>query len=368
MHWIKRHLKLFCAALGGLAFIGGAVFLMMRFGANSLQEKENFSKAKKEVEEILSPSSPRPSQENISKFIQSGKLVEQFIAEADKNIKAGSVQQFDPSIFIRQMIKEIGEMNRRAKEAKVELPNTSTNAVAMFHFTFGHLVDKTELPKNRLSELNIAIGDIKGLTAVLFGSHIRSLDKIQRIRLLDEDAEGAASTSPYLMDDLASYVNEVVTVHPYRIEFKSLSGGLSQVLSGMASADSVYVVRSVSVTTADPNDFNNNNSGSGGPGGMGGGPGGMGGGPGGIGGGLGGGPAGGIGGVGRPGGGAGVGQPAGAGVGNLSLAQINYLVSQGFGTMAAVTVLDEKLLKISMQVDVIRRKTVAKPQSPAPGK
>lgn len=350
---------LFCALLGGLGFIGGAVFLKLKGSEVSLKEKENFSKAKKDVEDILSPNNPRPSQENISKFIQSGKMVEQFIAEADKNIKAGAVQQIDPSIFVRQMIKEVSEMNRRAKEGKVELPNTSTNAQAMFHFTFGHLVDKTELPKNRLPELGVAIGDIKGLTTVLFGSQIRSLDKIQRIRVLDEDAEGAASTSPYLMDDLASYTNEVVTVHPYRIEFKTLSGGLSLVLSGMAAADSVYVVRSVGVATADLSDLQDNKSDGGG---MGGGPGGPGGGIGGI---------GGIGGSGGRIGGVGPGQPAGGGgaggAGKLTPAQINYLVNAGFGTMAAVTVLDEKLLKVSMHVDVIRRKLSSKPQRPAPG-
>ena len=359
---------LFCAALVGFGFVGGAVFLMLKGSEASKKQSEEFSKVEKEVKEILDPKNPQPSNENISKFIKSAELVKLFIAEADKNIKSGAAEQFDPDGFIRQMNKEIREMNRQAKEAKVLLPNTSTNSQAMFHFTFEHLVDKTELSKDRLPELSTAIGDIKRLTAVLFGSHIRSLDKIQRIRVMEDDSKGSASTSPYLMDDLSSYTNEVVVVHPYRIEFKALSGGLSQVLSGMAAADTVFVVRSVSVATADASDFKESGGGGGGfGGGFGagpGGPGGLGGGPGGPGG-LGGGP-GGPGGLG--GGPGGAGNPVGGGgVGALTKAQINYLVSQGFGTAAAITVLDEKLLNVAMHVDVVRRKSASNLQGAARG-
>jgi len=259
--------------------------------------------------------------------------------------------------FSRHLVEVIDELNQRAREANVGVITNSTNATVKipYNFTFAYLRSSPQLSRDKLPILNEQLRDIHAISGVLFQSGIQSITSIKRTRVCNEDF--AARAGPQYLDSRIVYTNELASVHPYQVNFRSLSGNLARVLNGLAmETNNLMVVRKMEIRDPDAKQTP----------GMGGG--GM--------------SSGRFPGAGNPPGG-GFGSPPGGGSGFpgfggppeggnspssriLAPSYLNALIQMGYGTQGVTNVINESIFEVELEIDVLRRAATVNEPAPTP--
>jgi len=386
--YMKRHALVIGGLLLALGFVGYGVKFSGEAKARIGEADTAFTEAKGRRDNIFNPPVYKVDDENITRFQDETSKLGNLITSAEVIIaNEQELVPFTDSIkFTAHMGNVIKQLNMKAKERGVKLPKDPDNTSDVkfsYYFTFFEVITKKHgVPESKMDELHVQLEDVETIVSILLNSRIQSIEMFQRNRVTKEDL--AARSAKDYVDDRKKYQNSVAVIRPYRIRFRCLSGGIANVLSGLAKEKLFHVVRKVEVSQASSSSAAGGMGGMGDPGAMGGaggfgeggeggleggleggpggGPGGgRGGGIGGPGGGLEGGPGGGFGAAGGPGG-EGMGGPGGAqaSAGSTSIpltaAEHQLLeVAIGLATPKAKNVMREKLLEVTIDLDVIRK-------------
>jgi len=371
IYYIKRH----GLVIIGLLLAGGFVGYGFKFkgDAQARVEEANsaFDAAKENRQKIYNPADRiKIDRLNVTRLQEDTGNLDELIDGAESVISSGeALVPFGNSIeFKRHLASVIRQLSLKAKESGVKLLSDPENKSVWkdldYFFTFYEVMTKTHgVPENMMGELQIQLKDVETIINIVLDSRVQSLELLQRNPVTGLDFSAPNKRDYINVQDRNKYTNSVAVVRPYRIKFHCLSGGIANVLSGLAKEELFYVVRKLEVTQAKA-------STAGGSGGMGmgmgmGDGGGMGGDPGGgfgePGGGRGGGfgePGGGDPG-GGPGGGGGVGgAQASSGTVSIPLTPSEHQLLETaiqLATPKAKSVMREELLEVTIDVDVIRK-------------
>ena len=245
--YLKRHLLGIVGLLLSIGFIVGGIMFKGKFADKVTGAEEAYSNAKKKRDEIQgSANETKVDGANVAVLGDVADEYRKFIANAGQVLKKESFPVMKSNDFLNLMTQTIVLLNQEATNNLVKVRNDLlTRSDINFSFTFAPLMEQAEIAEDKIPELQVQMEDIKTISQVLFESQVRSLELLQRNRVTTEDF--AALQNPNYLDIRDKYTNSISVVRPYRIKFRSLSGGIAKVLSGFAKQETFYTIRTMEV-------------------------------------------------------------------------------------------------------------------------
>ena len=246
--YLKRHLLGIVGLLLSIGFIIGGIMFKGKFADKVTGAEEAYSNAKKKRDEIQgSANETKVDGANVAVLGDVADEYRKFIADAGQVLKKESFPAMKSNDFLNLMTQTIVLLNQEATNNLVKVRNDLLKRSDInFSFTFAPLMEQAEIAEDKIPELQVQMEDIKTISQVLFESQVRSLELLQRNRVTTEDF--AALQNPNYLDIRDKYTNSISVVRPYRIKFRSLSGGIAKVLSGFAKQETFYTIRTMEVT------------------------------------------------------------------------------------------------------------------------
>lgn len=246
MDWIKRNPLFVIGAGVALLLMVGAGFYTWSGWSNNSKAAEEINSKYEELK-ALSNRTPNPGSGSVDN-IKTARTQQQQALEIIA--KAGS--RFAPIPAIPALAP--GETNVTAEAFAYglattiyRLQNGATNAGVIlpprYNFSFEQQSRALNFAPGSVASLAVQLGEVNAITEVLIAAKINSLESIQRERVSSDDMAGPATD--YI--NLHSETNELAILSPYQITFRSFTPELASVLCGFAGSSHGIIVKSVNV-------------------------------------------------------------------------------------------------------------------------
>jgi hypothetical protein len=242
MPWIQKNLTLVLGGLVGLVLLGGSAFFLY---TQSTREAAVHAALEEKREEWnrLNSLNPYPDEKNIRSVREEAARVEKLAVALKENLKAAEVQPVTDTFTLKVLIETtISQLKQEAEAAGVNLPDR-------YAFTFQKLREMPQFDSNGIPKLAEQVAQISALCRVLFDAKIHSLDQIRRPAILKDEG----GSSEYLTKKAVTNRNLIVRA-PYDVAFRAFSSELAGVLRGLAALDQVVAIKTINVepTTLPP--------------------------------------------------------------------------------------------------------------------
>jgi hypothetical protein len=254
MDWIKRNLYFLIGSVVALALMGLAGwYLYSKWEANNTllgQLDEQYAKLKRLYEQ-----KPHPGSGNVDN-IQAAKDQQKQLRAWTK--KACEHFQRIPPIPLTQsgkvtaqeftyaLSRTIDQLQRAANSANVTLPPKNSTTGQTYSFSFEEQRPKLNFAAGSLDPLSVQLGEVKVICDVLLQAKVNSLDALRRERVSEDDQKGPQTD--YIADK--STTNELAVLTPYELTFRCFSSELASALAGFASSPYGLIVKTINVEQA----------------------------------------------------------------------------------------------------------------------
>jgi hypothetical protein len=246
MSWLKRNLFFVIGSLVALILMGLAGwFLYSKWSLNN----EVLGKLNSDYEELKrlnsQPLHPGFGSVNNIKLAkdQRDQLLE-FIKKTrpyfDPIPRIPDLPKITDRDFSAALSQTIEQLRNEATNASVALPPDN------YSFSFTSQKAKISFAAGSLDRVAIQLGEIKVLSEIFFDAKVNSLDNVRRERVSQDDSFGLQSD--YLGDKTTT--NALAVLTPYEVTFRSFSSELAAVLGGLASSPHSFLVKTVNVELA----------------------------------------------------------------------------------------------------------------------
>jgi hypothetical protein len=245
MSWVKRNLFFLIGSVVAFVLLGLAGFyLYSKWDLNNKvldQLNQSYEDLKK-----LNAKNPHPGSSNINNTDAARDQIKEIKVALDKT-RAGfekipripDLPKITDFEFSTALAQTIAQLARDATNSSVAIP---TN----YAFSFQAQRNRMNFAPTSLVPLSVQLGEIKTLCGVLFAAKVNSLEAIRRERVSPDDMTG--SQSDYLSEK--SITNALAVLTPYELVFHCFSPELAGVLSGLASSPHGFIVQSINVEAA----------------------------------------------------------------------------------------------------------------------
>lgn len=244
MDWIKRNLFFVIgASIALLLMIGAGLYTWSGWSHNS-KALEELNAKYEELKQLMN-ANPSPGSDkvnNIETAKEQQKTVQGVFSDVAKQferitpIPEGtnvSVQDFATTLS-----KTIAGMQRDAASVGLALLQPK------YEFSFKQQNQAFKI--SNVGPLAVQLGEVRALFDILVAAKVNALEGIQRERVSQEDMAGQATD--YI--DIRSETNELAILTPYQITFRSFTPELAQVLCGFATSPNGFIVKSINVEPA----------------------------------------------------------------------------------------------------------------------
>lgn len=234
MLWIKRNLFLVIGGVISLALLGGAAFYLYNSFYDNDDQDAALEALKAELQQF--GTGTYPSEENISQVKSNTAVAQVFMGEANRLLAVEPQRPLSPPAFSIELTKALDRLRRDATNSSVELP-------PKYEFTFGEIKARASVLPYTVEPLHAQLQDISTLCGVLYKAKVRAIESINRVPAYAADPGGAD-----LLTDLAPRTNNVATnvnivSTPYRLTFRGFVSELTAVLNGLAQTREFVVIR-----------------------------------------------------------------------------------------------------------------------------
>jgi hypothetical protein len=137
-------------------------------------------------------------------------------------------------------------LRRTIDQLQREAGDASVELPPKYGFSFEAQRSTVKFASGSLPQLSVQLGEVKTISEILFAARVNSLDSVQRARISDDDTAGPQAD--YIND--VSVTNDLAVLTPYAVTFRSFSGELSTVLDGFAASPNGFIVKGISVAPA----------------------------------------------------------------------------------------------------------------------
>lgn len=245
MDWIKRNLYFVIGSVVAVVLMGLAGFyLWTKYDLNN----QIMTKLNEMYAELgrLNSEVPHPGSGTIDN-VQEAKKQQQQLVQLNQRVRE-HFQRIAPipdsakvssQEFSTALSRTVDQLQRDATNASVTLP-------ADYSFSFAMQRRRVTFAPGSLEPLSIQLGEVKAICDILFAAKINSLDCIRRERVSTDDSQGPQTD--YL--DQKSTTNELAVVAPYELAFRCFSSELASVLAGFAASPNSLVVKTLNVEPA----------------------------------------------------------------------------------------------------------------------
>jgi hypothetical protein len=247
MTWIKRNLFFVIGSVVALVLVGLAGwYLYSKWGLNN--EILTSLNADNETLKSLNNQNPHPGNNKIDN-IQAAK--DQRKQLLDFSLKSRPYFQPIPRIPDEAKITDhefSGALDRTIDQLQREATNASVALPPNYRFTFEAQKSKVSFAAGSLERLSVKLGEVKVISEILFQAKVNSLDSIRRERVSTDDSVGPQTD--YVSDKTVT--NELAVLTPYELNFRCFSAELALVLSSLAASPYGFVVKTINVESAPP--------------------------------------------------------------------------------------------------------------------
>jgi len=246
MDWIKRNLFFVIGATVALILMIGAGFYTWSGWSNNSKALEEINGKYEELKALINRS-PNPGSGQVDNIKTARDQQKQAVAVVTK--VATRFEAIPAIPALRE-----GETNVSAEAFAYglattiyRLQNGATNAGVVlpprYNFSFEQQSRALNFAPGSVGPLAAQLGEVNAIAEVLIAAKINSLESIQRERVSPDDRAGPATD--YI--DLLSETNELAILSPYQITFRSFTPELALVLCGFAGSSHGIIVKSVNV-------------------------------------------------------------------------------------------------------------------------
>lgn len=246
MAWIKRNLGFVIGSVLALAFMGMAGwYLYSKWQLNNVileQLNEQYAKLQR-----LNGQNPHPGSDKVDN-IKAAKEQQQelraFMGKTRPYFQRIPAIPDMPKVtdrdFSAALSRTIYQLHRDATRASVNLPPKN------YSFSFEAQMSRVNFSPGSLDALSAQLGEVKAICDILCQAKINSLDNLRRERVSSDDATGPQTD--YLVEK--SVTNQLAVLSPYELTFRCFSAELASVLAGFGASPSGIIVKSLNVELA----------------------------------------------------------------------------------------------------------------------
>lgn len=248
MAWIKRNLYFVIGGAVALILMGLAGFyLYSNWQAdNAVMQKleENFAELQR-----LNSENPHPGSGNVDNVVEAQnqqKELRTFITSLRKfyqPIERIPSPQEAPKVtdraFSAALSRTIDQLQRAANNTSVLLPPN-------YSFSFETQRPRVTFAAGSTEPLAVQLGEVKSIADVLIAAKVNSIDNIRRERVSSDDLTGPQTD----YTDAKSETNDLAVLTPYEVTFRCFSTELAGVLGGFAASPHALMVKSLNVEPA----------------------------------------------------------------------------------------------------------------------
>ena len=244
MGWIKRNLFFVIGGVVALALLGAGGFYIYKGWASnakaSSQLNEMYGTLKNLQMQKPAPGNEKINNTEIAKEQQ--KEVEKWIHSAKKYfepvppIPPGEVTS---EAFASALRRTLDQLQRAADAASVTLP-------PKYDFSFAAQRPLVKFASGSLDQLAAQLGEVKAILETIFSARINALDSIQRIRVSQDDMTGPQGD--YI--DQQAITNDLAVVTPYVVTFRSFTPELARVITKFANSSNAFLIKAINVIPA----------------------------------------------------------------------------------------------------------------------
>jgi hypothetical protein len=246
MAWIKRNLIFVISLAMAVLLLAAAVFYDFTSLGHNSTAKDKLNEIYGSLQRISSN----------SKYLSSDGKIDNVKAASDQTAevnawrkKAGDYFKPIASIpnspkptseaFAAALRRTIDQLQREAVAAGVELP-------PKYSFSFEAQHSTVKFAAGSLEPLAVQLGEVKTISEILYAARVNSFDGVQRIRVSDDDTGGPQAD--YISG--AAETNTLAVLTPYAITFRSFSGELATVLDAFKSSPHGFIVKGINISPA----------------------------------------------------------------------------------------------------------------------
>jgi hypothetical protein len=245
MSWIKRNLYFVVGAGVALLLMGFASFyLFTKWKLNN--EAMARLNADYATLQRLNSENPHPGSgtvDNISEARAQQRQLLEFIGKLRKSYQPIQPIPYDPENpkvsdrdFSAALSRTIHQLQRAAERTSVNLPPA-------YSFGFEAQRPRVTFAPGSPAVLATQLGDIKAICDILIETKVNSIDGIRRERVSRDDFTGPQTD----YTERKSVTNDLAVITPYDVTFRCFSSELASVLSGFAASPHAIIVKSLNV-------------------------------------------------------------------------------------------------------------------------
>src|SRR5437016_3476906 len=242
MLWIKRNLFLVVGGVlaVGLILFGGYYFWTSYDENKSVESKLDESKAElKRLTDLV----PSANKENIDHARAELQRIQTAINQTKTSFTPLPYDKVKGQVFKTNLDTAIDELQKRAERASVALPQPKGYA-----FTFAEQQKRLQFSEGSFPTLAEQLGEIKAICQILFDAKVNKLTGLRRGRVTSDDPAGG---NDYHELPPNRILPSGATGSPYALEFNAFSAELATVLEGFYKSPNGLLVKAIEVKPMD---------------------------------------------------------------------------------------------------------------------
>jgi hypothetical protein len=250
MAWIKRNLALVISGVIAIGLLGvGGWYLWSAVDKNNSVDNE-IGQTKQEIERLLNME-PSPNKTNLDQAQRETARLQAFIAEAKKlfppSPPAGPLNN---ESFKSLLETTVNDLHKQAVSVSIKLPES---AGGPYYFTFENQRLPVVFPPESLHPLSERLSEVQFIMSVLIKARINRLNYIRRAVVPGERPQQGpqGSMAEYVSIPARTNAETGMVLWPYELEFECFTSEIAAVLEAFERAQSAFVVKAPQVTLAD---------------------------------------------------------------------------------------------------------------------
>lgn len=247
MDWIKRNVLFVAGSVVALLLMGLAGWYLWSGMSKNDEALVKLNESYAKLNE-LNKQKPHPGDEktdNVKAAKEAQAIALGFISRANSKvfqqipaIPAGG--NLDSSALAGSLRQTVDQMRKDASSRGVQV-------VTNCHFSFTAVKDRIMFDKAGVGPLAIQLGEVKAVCDILFAARVNAIDGIRREKVSVHDTE-SQQTTDYL--DKTTITNDIAMLSPYEISVRCFSPEIAGMLAGFANSPYGFIVRSINVEPA----------------------------------------------------------------------------------------------------------------------
>jgi hypothetical protein len=247
MSWVKRNLFFLIGSVIALALLGLAGFYLYSKWDLNNKVLDQLNQAYEDLKG-LNAQNPHPGSGAVNNIDTAKEQIKQVKVALDKTREY--FQKIPPIPDLPKMTDHVFStaLDRTVAQFSRDATNSSVTIPANYSFSFSAERSKMGFSAGSLKPLSVQLGEVKAICDILFAAKVNSFDYIRRERASADDAVGPQGD--YLAEK--SITNSLAVLSPYEISFHCFSPELASVLSGFAKSPYGLLVQFINIEVSAP--------------------------------------------------------------------------------------------------------------------